>query len=271
MPAPNAFLAEDLSVRLALDETAWDRPPVRLRFGPAPAPDQQGGEHERERDDSDDCSAGELAECAAASRGHLVVWHKADATFLQPKAIAAFVFRCPSVAASCEAALLADLWCCCVEEALNEYTYDAECAGLYFWLSRRCRVVDSEPLPPCPSLARPRNTHGRMHGWRPTNRNWRALSRLSPASCFFGAFVQRARLLPRRQRLQRQAARAAEAGVRQDVGGDRGAGSHVRARGGAAHPRADQRGAQAEARGPGGRPGAAGATHSLLLPCRVPP
>ncbi|ODQ53020.1 a-pheromone processing metallopeptidase Ste23 [Saitoella complicata NRRL Y-17804] len=59
-------------------------------------------------------------------------WHKKDDTFWVPKANANFLFRTPLAYATPKHSVLTRLYCDLVKDALNEYSYDADLAGLEY-------------------------------------------------------------------------------------------------------------------------------------------
>ena len=62
------------------------------------------------------------------------VFHKQDDTFKQPKARVSFSIYSPFFTQDPVNYTKAELWCRCVEEALQEYAYDAEVAGVEYSL-----------------------------------------------------------------------------------------------------------------------------------------
>eukprot|EP00933_Yihiella_yeosuensis_P068488 TRINITY_DN7416_c2_g1_i1.p1 TRINITY_DN7416_c2_g1~~TRINITY_DN7416_c2_g1_i1.p1 ORF type:complete len:628 (-),score=100.91 TRINITY_DN7416_c2_g1_i1:371-2143(-) len=64
-----------------------------------------------------------------------LAFHHQDRRFQQPKASLAFRFHIPSTAKDAASYLRCQVWCSCIEEALNEFAYDAESAGLSYSLS----------------------------------------------------------------------------------------------------------------------------------------
>lgn len=67
------------------------------------------------------------------------VYYRQDDTFKLPKALLGFVFYSPFTAASCRNAMMAEVFFQSVMEELNEYSYDAECAGLTYKLNADVR------------------------------------------------------------------------------------------------------------------------------------
>ncbi|CAK9118351.1 unnamed protein product [Durusdinium trenchii] len=101
MPGPNVFVPEDLSVT----RTPADAPLTPQRLRP----------------------------CAK----QMPVWqifHRKDDRFLQPKTFVAFNFQCPRSSEDALRYLLTKIWCACIEEELNEFSYDASQAGLSYSL-----------------------------------------------------------------------------------------------------------------------------------------
>jgi len=62
------------------------------------------------------------------------IFHRKDDRFLQPKTFVAFNFQCPRTSQDALRNLLTKVWCSCIEEELNEYSYDADQAGLSYSL-----------------------------------------------------------------------------------------------------------------------------------------
>jgi insulysin len=62
------------------------------------------------------------------------LWYKMDDQFLVPKMQASFLLRCPVSYASPRFATLSKLYTLMVKDALNEYSYDADIAGLEYRL-----------------------------------------------------------------------------------------------------------------------------------------
>eukprot|EP00442_Polarella_glacialis_P001835 CAMPEP_0115050428 /NCGR_PEP_ID=MMETSP0227-20121206/1776_1 /TAXON_ID=89957 /ORGANISM="Polarella glacialis, Strain CCMP 1383" /LENGTH=986 /DNA_ID=CAMNT_0002434277 /DNA_START=64 /DNA_END=3025 /DNA_ORIENTATION=+ len=106
LPKPNPFIPEDLSLKqLPSEPPAF---PVSLK-GLAPP----------------------LA----------CVFHRQDDTFKQPKAQVSFSIYTPFLGQDAKSYVRSELWCRCVEEALQEYAYDAEVAGVGYSLSVGSRTV----------------------------------------------------------------------------------------------------------------------------------
>ncbi|KAH8824366.1 Metalloenzyme, LuxS/M16 peptidase-like protein [Flagelloscypha sp. PMI_526] len=61
-----------------------------------------------------------------------VVWHKKDDQFWVPRAGVFVSIRAPDANTSPKASVMKDLWVYLVGDALNEYSYDAGLAGLYY-------------------------------------------------------------------------------------------------------------------------------------------
>jgi insulysin len=62
------------------------------------------------------------------------LWHKKDDRWWLPRASAHFSIKVPAIAASPEASIKARLFTDLVEDSLNEYSYDADLAGLSYSL-----------------------------------------------------------------------------------------------------------------------------------------
>jgi len=100
LPEPNPFVPEDLSLR---DSPTEPVPlPVRL----------QGSQHPPIS----------------------YIFHRQDTVFKQPKAFATFFIRSPFVCQDAASYVKVDLWSSIVEEALAEFSYDAEVAGANYSL-----------------------------------------------------------------------------------------------------------------------------------------
>lgn len=63
------------------------------------------------------------------------LFHRQDDTFKQPKAQVSFYIYTPFMMQTARNFTLTELWCRCVEEALQEFAYDAEVAGVGYSLS----------------------------------------------------------------------------------------------------------------------------------------
>lgn len=63
------------------------------------------------------------------------LFHRQDDKLLQPKAHADFLIYTPYVCKDIESYVKAELWCRCVSEALQEYAYDAQIAGMDYSIS----------------------------------------------------------------------------------------------------------------------------------------
>jgi len=61
-------------------------------------------------------------------------YFRKDEVFGLPKAACAFVLYCPFCLDSVEHRMLAELWCMAVQEELNEFSYEASCAGVSYSL-----------------------------------------------------------------------------------------------------------------------------------------
>jgi len=100
LPDPNPFVPEDLSLR---EPSAEPVPlPVRLQENRRPPISY--------------------------------VFHRQDTFFKQPKAFATFFIRSPFICQDAASYVKVDLWSSIVEEALAEYSYDAEVAGANYSL-----------------------------------------------------------------------------------------------------------------------------------------
>lgn len=99
LPDPNPFVPEDLSVK--------DLPSTKQ-----PLPSR-------------------LSDAACAVKA---IYHRQDDVFRQPKAEIVFEIRSPYIVADVESYVKTQLWCAAVQEELNEFSYDATCAGLGYSL-----------------------------------------------------------------------------------------------------------------------------------------
>jgi len=100
LPEPNPFVPEDLSLR---EPPAEPVPlPVRLQENRQPPINY--------------------------------VFHRQDTVFMQPKSFATFFIRSPFICQDAASYVKVDLWSRIVEEALAEYSYDAEIAGANYSL-----------------------------------------------------------------------------------------------------------------------------------------
>ncbi|CAH9134956.1 unnamed protein product [Cuscuta epithymum] len=94
LPAPNAFIPTDLSLKHALEKTKL---PTLLRKSP-----------------------------------YSRVWYKPDTTFSSPKAYVMIDFNCPYSGTSPESELLTNVVTRLLVDYLNEYAYHAQVAGLHY-------------------------------------------------------------------------------------------------------------------------------------------
>jgi len=100
LPSPNPFIPDDLSLRdLPAEPPAF---PKRVESPPSPI---------------------------------AAILYRQDDIFRQPKAYVKIVIRSPYVMESAETMLKADMWCDCLKEELNVYSYDADVAGLSYNLT----------------------------------------------------------------------------------------------------------------------------------------
>lgn len=97
LPKPNPFIPEDL----ALKELPSNPPSLPTLIEGAPAP----------------------IAC---------IFHRQDDAFRQPKALLNFQIYSPFVNRDVSSYVKTELWCQCIDEALNEYTYDATIAGVSY-------------------------------------------------------------------------------------------------------------------------------------------
>ncbi|KMZ64568.1 putative Insulin-degrading enzyme [Zostera marina] len=65
------------------------------------------------------------------------LWYKPDSTFFTPKAYIRMDFNCPHSNQSPEASVLTEIFTRLLMDYLNEYAYDAQVAGLYYWISNK--------------------------------------------------------------------------------------------------------------------------------------
>jgi len=99
LPEPNPFVPEDLAVKALPQEPV----PLPVRLPPAGGPIRD-------------------------------VFHRQDDVFKQPKARVSFLIRSPFISECAENYVKVDLWSFVVGEALAEYAYDAEVAGVNYSL-----------------------------------------------------------------------------------------------------------------------------------------
>jgi len=69
------------------------------------------------------------------------IFHRQDDTFKQPKAYVTFQIYSPFAMQNVETCTAAEIWCRCVEEALSEFAYDAEVAGVKYSLALRSGAI----------------------------------------------------------------------------------------------------------------------------------
>ncbi|XP_008222126.1 PREDICTED: insulin-degrading enzyme-like 1, peroxisomal [Prunus mume] len=94
LPAPNAFIPTDLSLKNDHEKAKY---PVLLRKSP-----------------------------------YSTLWHKPDTMFFTPKAYVKIDFTCPHASDSPEAEVLTNIFTRLLMDYLNEFAYDAQVAGLYY-------------------------------------------------------------------------------------------------------------------------------------------
>jgi insulysin len=99
LPTPNPFVPEDLSLK---------EPPAV----PVPLPTK-------------------LRDTVSPVK---VFFHRQDETFKQPKVVIYFFVRSPNINETVQNSVKTNLWCRILEEALAEYAYDAEIAGVQYSL-----------------------------------------------------------------------------------------------------------------------------------------
>ncbi|XP_027771956.1 insulin-degrading enzyme-like 1, peroxisomal isoform X3 [Solanum pennellii] len=66
------------------------------------------------------------------------LWYKPDTLFSMPKGYCIIDFICPQSRSSPESAVLTCIFVWLLKDYLNEYAYDAEIAGLGYWISGHC-------------------------------------------------------------------------------------------------------------------------------------
>jgi len=106
LPKPNPFIPEDLSLR----ELPAEPPKLPVALDAAVPP----------------------VSC---------IFHRQDDVFRQPKAHVVFHIFSPYATQDAENFLKVELWCRAVEEALNEYAYDATVAGVSYALGMRAGFI----------------------------------------------------------------------------------------------------------------------------------
>ncbi|XP_078430022.1 insulinase (Peptidase family M16) family protein isoform X2 [Wolffia australiana] len=98
LPAPNAFIPSDFTLKTGLNPARF---PVMLK----------GSLYAR-------------------------LWYKPDTMFFTPKGYICVDLNCPRSNHSPEAEVLTDLFTRLLMDSLNEFAYDAQVAGLYYWVQR---------------------------------------------------------------------------------------------------------------------------------------
>ncbi|XP_060185604.1 insulin-degrading enzyme-like 1, peroxisomal isoform X2 [Lycium barbarum] len=100
LPVPNMFIPTDLSIKTVSNKMNF---PVLLRKSP-----------------------------------YSRLWYKPDTLFFMPKGLCIIDFTCPQSRSSPEAAVLTSIFVWLLKDYLNEYAYNAELAGLNYWISAHC-------------------------------------------------------------------------------------------------------------------------------------
>ncbi|XP_016571954.2 insulin-degrading enzyme-like 1, peroxisomal isoform X1 [Capsicum annuum] len=100
LPVPNMFIPTDLSIKTVSNKMNF---PALLRKSP-----------------------------------HSRLWYKPDTLFSMPKGHCIIYFTCPQSKSSPESAVLTSIFVSLLKDYLNEYAYDAELAGLNYWISAHC-------------------------------------------------------------------------------------------------------------------------------------
>ncbi|TMX00209.1 hypothetical protein EJD97_001196 [Solanum chilense] len=100
LPVPNMFIPTDLSIKTVSNKMNF---PVLLRKSP-----------------------------------YSRLWYKPDTLFSMPKGYCIIDFICPQSRSSPESAVLTCIFVWLLKDYLNEYAYDAEIAGLGYWISGHC-------------------------------------------------------------------------------------------------------------------------------------
>ncbi|XP_059309265.1 insulin-degrading enzyme-like 1, peroxisomal isoform X2 [Lycium ferocissimum] len=100
LPVPNMFIPTDLSIKTVSNKMNF---PVLLRKSP-----------------------------------YSRLWYKPDTLFSMPKGHCIIDFTCPQSRSSPEAAVLTSIFVWLLKDYLNEYAYNAELAGLNYWISAHC-------------------------------------------------------------------------------------------------------------------------------------
>ncbi|CAN4107220.1 unnamed protein product [Withania somnifera] len=100
LPVPNMFIPTDLSIKTDSNKMKF---PLLLRKSP-----------------------------------YSRLWYKPDTLFSMPKGYCIIDFCCPESGNSPESAVLTSIFVWLLKDYLNEYAYDAELAGLSYWISGHC-------------------------------------------------------------------------------------------------------------------------------------
>ncbi|XP_049354537.1 insulin-degrading enzyme-like 1, peroxisomal [Solanum verrucosum] len=100
LPVPNMFIPTDLSIKTVSNKMNF---PVLLRKSP-----------------------------------YSRLWYKPDTLFSMPKGYCIIDFICPQSRSSPESAVLTCIFVRLLKDYLNDYAYDAEIAGLGYWISGHC-------------------------------------------------------------------------------------------------------------------------------------
>eukprot|EP00930_Biecheleria_cincta_P037773 TRINITY_DN25951_c0_g1_i2.p1 TRINITY_DN25951_c0_g1~~TRINITY_DN25951_c0_g1_i2.p1 ORF type:complete len:1026 (+),score=169.95 TRINITY_DN25951_c0_g1_i2:39-3080(+) len=119
MPLPNPFVAENLELKVR-PEAGISKKPVRLALP--------------------DCLFSLPPASSPAGQSSLIqVYFRQDDTFDLPRAYLNIEIYCPWTSQSIEQRIIVSAWCQAVAEELNELSYDAEVAGLYYGLNSGSR------------------------------------------------------------------------------------------------------------------------------------
>ena len=75
-------------------------------------------------------------------RGYCDVWFKQDTTFKLPKVSIVLLFKCPHIQSSVDSAVMGKLFVAMVKDALNEFAYAAEIAGLSYSIVSALQLIE---------------------------------------------------------------------------------------------------------------------------------
>jgi len=128
LPRPNPFVAEHIDLKLR-PEGGCGKYPTLLKPLPASLSNVLS-------------SAASAATATAVNEGRLLqAYFRQDDTFDLPKSCLNVEIYCPWIAQSMEHRVITSAWCQVVTEELNELSYDADQAGLFYSLSSGSRSL----------------------------------------------------------------------------------------------------------------------------------